>query len=82
MPRGKPKETRGPENQEGQLPAVMLRQPRHQQRCDDGPNIRAGVEQASGQRPFPPRKPLRDHFNRRREIARLKKAIDADPSLP
>ena len=73
-PERQPHEADGAGENERPAPAVEQRDRRHHERRDDGADVGAGVEDASGQRALPPRKPLRGRLDRRREIARFAEA--------
>ena len=71
QPGGEPGEARRARDDERPPPAVSGRDPGHDQRRDDRPDVRAGVEDPRGEGALRLREPLGHRLDRRGEIARF-----------
>src|SRR5439155_21306521 len=65
------KESNPSSAQKGPLPAESNGDERHDRRCEDGADVRAGVENPRRQRALTAREPFGDGLDRRREVTRF-----------
>src|SRR5687767_3131985 len=72
-PHSKPQKTNGARSDECPVPAPSDGDPWYDERRQQGPDVRARVEQPCRERPFTLRKPLGDDLDRRRKIPCLTK---------